>query len=592
MPSSALNNPYAEAYLQMNPAVARSYYLEQSGRSNYTLTSEHQKIVCVLIMIALGCYVVGFAIIMIRQVIRDTQHREADACDCVKYNGEHCERCPGSSDYLDEITDEVLKEIRLPALSARKQQQQQAIEISVNMDGTYCREYPKHDKLAGKECSDQRVACDKFSSNKYVNEEFLLDDCPFGEHSLLRESRSFSENHPFSERRRCSEPLFSRDDYSNERRPEEHLDSNHSASKHAEQTSDKAANQQFSLIKSADQSERAFPPITWQLPCGVQCGLPCQNANCTGASGCAGTSGRSSGCALPNGHCILAGKLASPTSFTNGCAILNNHLSSCNSLNFVSSPANCNNAHCSAANGICLLSNRIHCSLPINSGLIDGLSNAPPNGLANKLANGLENGLENSTENGLKNSTENDLENNKENDAENNKENGLSNDRANDQPNGQQTTGLTGSLTSCSGLLNGPSNGLLTNGILTDSAAYRLLLNGLANSAMNRLASSMRDRPPDSPSNPNSTANGAVSSPSSSTLFQQSNASIERSASCIRPAVDLTDGRTNSSPMKEELNFKQTEIHTNAEERGRLFNKVKSLLVLDYPKQKQSIEHL
>lgn len=537
----------------MNPAVARSYYLEHSGRSNYTLTSEHQKIVCVLIMIALGCYVVGFAIIMIRQVIRDTQHREADACDCVKYNGEHCsnERCPGSADYLDEITDEVLKEIRLPALSTRKQPQV-PIEISVNMDGTYCREYPvaRHgvDKLvsSGQECSDadHRVACDKFSSNKYVNEEFLLDDkrCPFSEPSLLSKSHTFGENH------RCSEPLFSRDvlNYSNgaAKVPEEHPtgDSNHSASKQAEQTSDKAANQQFSLIKSADQSESAFLPITWQLPCRAACGRSCRSTNCV----------------MPNGHCILARKLASPT----GCAILNGHLSSCSSLNFVS-PANCSNStnvHCSAANSICLLSNRIHCSLPINSSLIEGLSNALPNGLANG--------------------------------PENNTEKGLANGQANDQSNGQQTNGLTGSLTSCSSLMNDPSNGLLTNGpASTDGAAYKLLLNGLANSAVNRLASSMRGRP-DSPNNPEIAANGTVSSASSSALVRQPNASTEQAASYIRPTVELVDGLTNNSPIKEELNFKQTEIHTNAEERSRLFNKVKSLLVLDYPKQKQSIEHL
>lgn len=52
------NNPYAEAYLQMNPVVARSYMERNGGqlpfRSNYTLTSEHQKIICVLIMLALG----------------------------------------------------------------------------------------------------------------------------------------------------------------------------------------------------------------------------------------------------------------------------------------------------------------------------------------------------------------------------------------------------------------------------------------------------------------------------------------------------------------------------------------------------------
>lgn len=135
-----MNNPYAEAYLQMNPTFAQSYYIEHNGqfRSNYTLTSEHQKIICVLIMIALGCYVVGFAIIMIRQVIRDTEQRELDSCDCVKYNGEHCsDKC--INDCLEELTDEVFKEINSPVLSAKKQHQQ-PIDVSVNMDGTYCKE--------------------------------------------------------------------------------------------------------------------------------------------------------------------------------------------------------------------------------------------------------------------------------------------------------------------------------------------------------------------------------------------------------------------------------------------------------------------
>ena len=136
-----MNNPYAEAYLQqqMNPVIARSYYIEHNGqfRTNYALTSEHQKVICVLIMIALGCYVIGFAIIMIKQVIRDTEQRD-DACDCVKYNGEHCD-----SNCLDEISDEVLREINLPVLSAVRKQRQlkrKPIDISVNMDGTFCRE--------------------------------------------------------------------------------------------------------------------------------------------------------------------------------------------------------------------------------------------------------------------------------------------------------------------------------------------------------------------------------------------------------------------------------------------------------------------
>lgn len=547
MPSVNMNSPYAEAYLQMNPAVARSYY-EHAGRSNYTLTSEHQKIICVIIMIALGCYVVGFAIIMIRQVIRDTQQREADGCDCVKYNGEHCgdEQCTGDTgDYLDEITDDVLlkKETILPALSNKnrnRKRSQTPIEISVRADGTYCRELP----LAEFRQTTGSSSGDKFSSNKYVNEEFLRDDtrrCSFGEESpenqgvLLNYLRApEKEAYPPEEH-----PTTDRLLQQVENRPAigDHYSSDKSTEQTTTTTINKTANQQFSLIKSEnDQSENGYLPFTW--PCNMPCSRPCLNPNCV----------RLNACAMPNSHCFLAGKLANSTSFAalNGCPN-GHHLASCSSLNFVPS-VNCSNTtNCLNANSICLLSaNRIHYGLPVRGSLIDGRSSA------------LANGSEIESENG--------------------------------PATGQQTNGLTRSLTSSS--LNGSSNGLLTNvpGIVDSSeqAAYRFLLNGLANSAMNRLAGSFSASPsvvlPNAllPSNTDSKPNGAARPP----LDGRPNAFAEQAAAVCS---DLPDGL---APFKEELNFKQTEIHTNSDERSRLFNRVKSFLVLDYPKQKQSIEHL
>lgn len=76
---------------------------------------------------------------MIRQVIRDTEQRatEENSCDCVKYNGEHCdEKCLGTSDLLvDDERSTTLKDSQ-----SNKTIKQEPIEISVNMDGTYCRE--------------------------------------------------------------------------------------------------------------------------------------------------------------------------------------------------------------------------------------------------------------------------------------------------------------------------------------------------------------------------------------------------------------------------------------------------------------------